>query len=305
MTNAILLGKPITGNPHVRFGEGEVASARSRRWSLLCKKLFVIVILITTQQTQAGLLEHIVMSVVSGAVGAAARKDKTCDKILDDTELSSLQKRILQLDSAMKTNTMQSFLGIPLDSTYDEIDNRNGEKQIFCDSSGNLLADLTGEMFFANPFRGFKDVKLEFTENRGVKYLSEVNMQKYYLDKDEAEVEIEYLSKLFCKKYQLSQANSTTGEGKKLSGCQVTQRAISVFIRSEEGGRKFWITIKVQSGLPRMRKDEFAARIAAHERLKKEAEERAKEERARQEKINVLKARREESASEDLDALDR
>ena len=41
MTNAILRGKPDAGNPHVRFDEGEVASAKPRRGSLLYKKTFV------------------------------------------------------------------------------------------------------------------------------------------------------------------------------------------------------------------------------------------------------------------------
>ena len=35
MTNAVLRGKPDAGNPHVRFDEGEVASAKPRRGSLL------------------------------------------------------------------------------------------------------------------------------------------------------------------------------------------------------------------------------------------------------------------------------
>src|SRR5574344_1506071 len=35
MTNATLRGKPDAGNPHVRFDEGEVASAKPRRGSLL------------------------------------------------------------------------------------------------------------------------------------------------------------------------------------------------------------------------------------------------------------------------------
>ena len=35
MTNAILRGKPDAGNPHVRFDEGEVASEKPRRGSLL------------------------------------------------------------------------------------------------------------------------------------------------------------------------------------------------------------------------------------------------------------------------------
>ena len=39
MTNAILRGKPDAGNPHIRFDEGEVASAKPRRGLLLSKKL--------------------------------------------------------------------------------------------------------------------------------------------------------------------------------------------------------------------------------------------------------------------------
>ena len=38
MTNAILRGKPDAGNPHVRFDEGVVASAKPRRGSLLYRK---------------------------------------------------------------------------------------------------------------------------------------------------------------------------------------------------------------------------------------------------------------------------
>ena len=41
MTNAILRGKPDAGNPHVRFDEGEVASAKPRRGSLLYNKNYV------------------------------------------------------------------------------------------------------------------------------------------------------------------------------------------------------------------------------------------------------------------------
>ena len=42
MTNAILRGKPDAGNPHVRFDEGEVASAKPRRGSLLYNRNVVI-----------------------------------------------------------------------------------------------------------------------------------------------------------------------------------------------------------------------------------------------------------------------
>lgn len=43
MTNAILRGKPDAGNPHVRFDEGEVASAKPRRGSLLYKTRMMII----------------------------------------------------------------------------------------------------------------------------------------------------------------------------------------------------------------------------------------------------------------------
>ena len=42
MTNAILRGKPDAGNPHVRFDEGEVASAKPRRGSLLYKTIEIL-----------------------------------------------------------------------------------------------------------------------------------------------------------------------------------------------------------------------------------------------------------------------
>ena len=42
MKNAALSGKPYAGNPHVRFDEGEVASAKPRRGSLLYKKIVVM-----------------------------------------------------------------------------------------------------------------------------------------------------------------------------------------------------------------------------------------------------------------------
>jgi len=50
MTNATLRGKPDAGNPHVRFDEGEVASAKPRRGSLLYKTL------VTTSAVVASLL---------------------------------------------------------------------------------------------------------------------------------------------------------------------------------------------------------------------------------------------------------
>ena len=45
MTNAILRGKPDAGNPHVRFDEGEVESAKPRRGSLLYKNSVFMLVL--------------------------------------------------------------------------------------------------------------------------------------------------------------------------------------------------------------------------------------------------------------------
>ena len=42
MKNAALSGKPYAGNPHVRFDEGEVASAKPRRGSLLYKLAYAV-----------------------------------------------------------------------------------------------------------------------------------------------------------------------------------------------------------------------------------------------------------------------
>lgn len=44
MTNSALDGKPYAGNPHVRIDEGDGASAKPRRSSLLYKKILVAVI---------------------------------------------------------------------------------------------------------------------------------------------------------------------------------------------------------------------------------------------------------------------
>ena len=43
MKNAALSGKPYAGNPHVRFDEGEVASAKPRRGSLLYRKVELVI----------------------------------------------------------------------------------------------------------------------------------------------------------------------------------------------------------------------------------------------------------------------
>ena len=51
MTNAILRGKPDAGNPHVRFDEGEVASAKPRRGSLLYKQTVVAALAAVTLAT--------------------------------------------------------------------------------------------------------------------------------------------------------------------------------------------------------------------------------------------------------------
>ena len=61
MTNAILRGKPDAGNPHVRFDEGEVASAKPRRGSLLYKALLGMVFVLAA----GALLANPVVSAVA------------------------------------------------------------------------------------------------------------------------------------------------------------------------------------------------------------------------------------------------
>ena len=55
MTNAILRGKPDAGNPHVRFDEGEVASAKPRRGSLLYTRKKAVAAALTAAITAAPL----------------------------------------------------------------------------------------------------------------------------------------------------------------------------------------------------------------------------------------------------------
>jgi len=57
MTNATLRGKPDAGNPHVRFDEGEVASAKPRRGSLLYKRLVLVTVVLAFAGAEAGIKE--------------------------------------------------------------------------------------------------------------------------------------------------------------------------------------------------------------------------------------------------------
>ena len=65
MTNAALRGKPDAGNPHVRFDEGEVASAATpRRGSLLYKTR-------TSQNGIAGIMSRLLHNIKSAALALA------------------------------------------------------------------------------------------------------------------------------------------------------------------------------------------------------------------------------------------
>ena len=59
MTNAILRGKPDAGNPHVRFDEGEVASAKPRRGYLLYKKLMTVIVSALCAAVSCGAVENL------------------------------------------------------------------------------------------------------------------------------------------------------------------------------------------------------------------------------------------------------
>ena len=63
MTNAILRGKPDAGNPHVRFDEGEVASAKPRRGSLLYTNSMFREKL-TTKSLRKGLMATVIAVIV-------------------------------------------------------------------------------------------------------------------------------------------------------------------------------------------------------------------------------------------------
>jgi len=66
MTNATLRGKPDAGNPHVRFDEGEVASAKPRRGSLLYKNvLFALCVLTAVRRYRSALILCLILSAAS------------------------------------------------------------------------------------------------------------------------------------------------------------------------------------------------------------------------------------------------
>ena len=86
MKNAALSGKPYAGNPHVRFDEGEVASAKPRRGSLLYKRF----ILGATILCAAGFLRAGTSEVIDHQTVEAATWSKTLGvidnlQILDST----------------------------------------------------------------------------------------------------------------------------------------------------------------------------------------------------------------------------
>ena len=70
MTNAILRGKPDAGNPHVRFDEGEVASAKPRCGSLLYKLVFALVVGLIAGAVRASETRS---DVLTGAASVPAR----------------------------------------------------------------------------------------------------------------------------------------------------------------------------------------------------------------------------------------
>ena len=76
MTNAILRGKPDAGNPHVRFDEGEVSSAKPRRGSLLYKKLIITTVVLLA--VVSGAAEYTFSNTAGGSVADTANwKDGT------------------------------------------------------------------------------------------------------------------------------------------------------------------------------------------------------------------------------------
>ena len=88
MTNAILRGKPDAGNPHVRFDEGEVASAKPRRGSLLYK-ISLITACYNSAETIGAAIESVLSQKgvdVEYIVVDGGSKDGTVDIIKEDAD---------------------------------------------------------------------------------------------------------------------------------------------------------------------------------------------------------------------------
>ena len=83
MTNAILRGKPDAGNPHVRFDEGEVASAKPRRGSLLYR----------TPVGKFAVAAALALGAVEGAAPAAAAESARGENLIRNADFAEPVKR--------------------------------------------------------------------------------------------------------------------------------------------------------------------------------------------------------------------
>ena len=103
MTNAILRGKPDAGNPHVRFDEGEVASAKPRRGSLLYTESEALKVLARQEKmfSEAGFARGIVLAKSAreyyGTILDSRRKVKVVSE-----KYTAAQKTLAQLTAKIR-----------------------------------------------------------------------------------------------------------------------------------------------------------------------------------------------------------
>ena len=102
MTNAILRGRSYAGNPHVRFDEGEVASAKPRRGSLLYRRVLLFSLLVSLS---AGAVEFYVSPQGDDATtGSAERPFRSLAQARDAARTAAKPVRIVLADGLYTTD---------------------------------------------------------------------------------------------------------------------------------------------------------------------------------------------------------
>ena len=146
MTNAILRGKPDAGNPHVRFDEGEVASAKPRRGSLLYNssiKVLLLSLIVSTGVFNSSGFTHVNFRLPEGYSQLEYLESTGAQRIMLSTPIGP--------NSSVKMNfrpttykAMTAFFGYAWNrSQY--LFNWQSDQYMF-HSSGNNLASVPGSI---------------------------------------------------------------------------------------------------------------------------------------------------------------
>ena len=157
MTNAALLGKPDAGNPHVRFDEGEVASATTpRRGSLLYKNIVqkniaVLVAITLAVAAHCGIIDSDTLVYVSSDIAPASGVNMN-DLSVSDPLKPALQftnnTRPMQISDVVFSNL---YAGIYYDSCKTANTNVlyiNGRMGLKMADNSYLNDSFTAEFFF-------------------------------------------------------------------------------------------------------------------------------------------------------------